>query len=132
MNNEIINAVKRLERAGSENSRATQKLKDACKQLGEFIEKQVPHNVRLPRNYIVKETSNSYYLVKIKNAFAYGEEVEYFGNTITDPYKEPSRLLCLQFAKDIAEGLLDEIAEFLEKRKEESEEAEKILIAKID
>ena len=122
--------MKRLERAGSENSRATQKLKDACKQLGEFIEQQVPHNVRLPRNYIVKGISNSYYLVKIKNIIFYDEEIECFDDAITD--QEPSRLLCLQFAKDIAEGLLDEVAEFLEKRKEESEEAEKILIAKID
>jgi len=128
MENSIINALKRLERAGDENSRVTEKLKASCVELGEFIEKQVPHDVTLPRDYIVKTHRGSYYFGKINpdQSFAYDDEIYTINITV-----EPTRAICLEFAKDISEGLLDEIAEFLEKRIKKEEQAIKIIEEKL-
>jgi hypothetical protein len=128
-NNSIINAVKRVERAGSENSKVTEKLKVACIELGKFIEKQVPNDVKLPRDYIVRTFDSTYYLGKIDHD-AKQEDVDWINGEpyaparlITNKYNPPTRKICLEFAKDISEGLLDEIAEFLEDRIKKEEEA---------
>lgn len=135
---DIINAVKRLERSGDENSKATKKLHEATRNVAQLIEDQCPVGVDLPRGYrVIKRKSNvgsAHYL--LAGADQYGD-AEYwidghgsylhgdFGAWIPDQTRAGS----LKFARDVAEGLLDEIAEFLEKRKEESESAARALEA---
>ncbi len=148
MNNEttkengVIDALKRLERAGSENSRTTQKLRAASVVIADEIVKSVEaaqaESVELPRGYVVvdqysnigcftqlrtpsmadgwedsrRETLNS-------DSTAPGEK--YLHGDFNKTFFVAGRESILQFAADIADGLLDEIAEFLEKRATENE-----------
>ncbi len=127
---DIINAIKRLERAGDENSKATKKLHDAVTRVCEdLIETTCPPHVLLPRGYMVQTNqSGAYYLTRDngKNEM-YPEFVEW-----QQIDRHHTREGSLQFAKDVAEGLLDEIAEFLEKRKDESETATTTLIKAVN
>lgn len=130
-NNSIINALKRLERVGDENSRVTQKLKEACFILAKQISENVPSRVGLPRGYFVETyTTNT----SPSDTFDYQLLKRYFDDdskrleidykTIIDFEDETtSRTACLEFAADIADGLLTEIADWLEARKAESEKA---------
>lgn len=137
----IIDALKRLERAGDENSRSTKKLVEAAVTLADAIEPKCPAYVELPRGYEVvrlgtQDGGYSRYLAKMG---AHHHEV---GNAVfgraendTDGYDyfaPASRIDALTLAKDIAEGWLVELAEFLEARAAENGAAtEKIESAKI-
>jgi hypothetical protein len=135
MENSIINSLKRLERVGGESSRVTQKLFESCIKIGDFICKQVPSNVELPRGYekVIRHHEFGWEILKLNDV----SEYERGGNiNVTSQYINGdfnywingiTRKLALIFAKDISEGLLDEISEFLEKRKKESEKAIEIL-----
>lgn len=144
--NSIINALKRLERAGSENSRATEKLHEAARIVASQIITVAPLYILLPRGYWVRKMNSNigseYFLVKstsVKNPpYELGDDmrgphewdlIDYWIDG-TDSYLHgdfqcrvpgQNREGSLRFAKDIADGLLDEIADFLEKRKAESE-----------
>ena len=126
-NNQIINAVKRLERAGSENSKATQKLREAAVTVAEFIIQQVgrPYSI-LPRGYRIEEfkIKGQEQLVLIAPATWHDGELESFllfdeelhptESYHWDDYiycKRPSKYTLLRFSEDIAAGLLDEIAD---------------------
>jgi hypothetical protein len=135
---DTIDALKRLERAGSENSKATAKLHEAASELAGRIIKAVPANVTLPRDYrVVKVKSN----VGEESFLVHGQadELDYdhwidgtgkylHGDCHCD-IPPQTREGSLQFAKDIAEGLLDEIAEFLDQRQCESDSATETLLA---
>ncbi len=141
----IIDSLKRLERAGEENSRMTQKLKNAAQEVAKKIIEEVPAGIELPRGYKVTKCiypdAHNYidpndgwdWCLKTKKSSGYTMDDRWYvfgvnqkGHTSSPNYEglEPAnRETCLQFAKDISEGLLDEIAEVLEKRAEESKKA---------
>ena len=137
---DLISAVKRLERAGDENSKATKKLHEAAKTVAYLIEAQAPVGVKLPHGYSVERVksnvgSDEFLTVPHDKVNEFGER-EYFwidgcGRYLHGDFHAQvpgqTRAGSLKFAKDVAEGLLDEIAEFLEKRKEESESAATVL-----
>jgi len=129
----IVDSLKRLERAGSENGRATKKLHEAACEVAEAIEKVVPAGVKLPRGYRKVERksniSSSEFLVKEVRCDRddpddrYGWKSYYIDGTggylhgdFNARIPAQTREGSLLFARDVAEGLLDEIAEFLEQR----------------
>lgn len=129
----IINALKRLERAGDENSRATEKLYEAAKKVAAFIEENVPAAVELPRGYKAIYVSSNIGSAKflVNETKERRVWIDGIGGYLHEDYncKIPAqtRTGVLDFAKDIAEGLLDEIALFLEKRAQESSEMTDVL-----
>ncbi len=132
----IIDAVKRLERAGDENSKATKKLHDAAATVAEIIERVAPLGVSLPRDYrVTRVRSNIGSDVFLLGGKAQYGDAEfwvdgigrYLHNDFNCDIPAQTRSGSLKFAKDVAEGLLDEIAEFLEKRKQDSEQAATVL-----
>lgn len=140
MSNDIINAVKRLERAGSESSRTTEKLFEAATKVAEIIEKQVPVGVILPRGYKVvrvkSNVSSEIFLAVVDswNCECVTGYIDGIGRYLHGDFScwipEQKRDIILQFAKDIANGLLDDIAEFLENRSKEENNFADILISK--
>lgn len=141
MANDVINAVKRLERAGSENSRATKKLHEAVRTVADFICDQVPRGVTLPRGYFTQRVHSNIggetflYLGTLYLGTGEDEAVGidttggYLHGDFNCPMPGQTRAGSLQFAKDVAEGLLDEIAVWLEQRASESDSATKTLEA---
>jgi hypothetical protein len=138
MNNSIINAVKRLERAGSENSRTTQKLFGAARQVAELIEDMVPAGEELPRGYYVKKVQSNIgyglflcYDELVENNLEITRYIDGIGGYLHGDFHcwipGQDRDTVLQFAKDVATGFLDEIAEWLEKRAEENQKATEVL-----
>lgn len=146
-NNSVINALKRLERIGDESSRVTEKLKQACTQVAEKILKSVPFSEtdikNLPRGYSIHVIEveeqysgsapfSSYYEYLIKDDIYWINNSDYW---VKPKYNNQMRLNkafnvemqtrvgCLEFAADISNGLLNEIADWLEERKTESEKA---------
>ena len=130
----IVNALKRLERAGDENSRTTQKMYEAANKIAEVIISSVPANVWLPRRYKVvvvnSNVTSAEFLVKHdqhdKHEWIDGTGA-YLHGDLRCWIPGQTRTGVLDFAKDIAEGLLDEIALFLEKRAQESSEMTDVL-----
>ena len=130
-----IDALKRLERAGDSQSRATEKLHKAAFAIALVIEKKVPDGVDLPRGYrVIREHSNvgsDLFLVLERGTDDYGEPMSYWidgtGGYLHGDFhaKIPAQTRegSLQFAEDIATGLLDDIAEFLEQRAAKEAEA---------
>jgi hypothetical protein len=121
--NSIINALKRLERAGKDNSRATQKLREAAIDVAQFVIDSTP------RAFICKELARGYKVLGIESNVG----KEYYFRVRGTGYDCTSRFLCiakghyqhgdfnawvdaatredvLSFAADVANGLLDEIA----------------------
>jgi len=131
--NGIINSLKRLERAGNENSRATQKLFKAANDVAAFIEEAVPFECELPRGYRIEKVRSNVgsasFLVK-EGEFGC-DYIDGIGGYLHGDFHcwipEQKRSAILQFAEDIATGLLDEIAEFLEKRADKSLSAAEVL-----
>ena len=130
MSNSVINALKRLERAGSEDSKATQKLCEAAAEVAEVIIKNVPVGVPLPRSYeVVKRHSNISYELFLINSD--GEYIDGIGRYLHGDLQcwipEQKRNVVLNFAQDIATGLLDEIADFIEQEAMKSNKATETL-----
>lgn len=148
MTNNIINAVKKLERYGNENSRTTEKLREAAYTVAEFIIQQVgrPKTI-LPRGYRIEEfkVSGEEKLILIAPATWHDGELESFllcneelhptESYHWDDYiycKRPSKYTLLGFSEDLASGLLDEIADQIEEETAELNSAvEKIKTAEI-
>jgi len=124
--NSVIDALKRLERAGSENSRATQKLRESATLVGNKIsyEMGLPRGIELPRGYTILGVGeyNQPYLHQSVGAGEWDGEPQ-FANV----EEGASRDVLLRFAADIAEGWLDEVAAFLEERVRESDNAVQVL-----
>ena len=126
--NSSIDALKRLERAGSENSRTTQKLREASVVVADTVVRAVEaaqaEGVELPRGYaVIDQYSNVGCFTQLRNddgetlnsdCATAGEE--YLHGDFNRTFKVVGRDGILQFAADIADGLLDEIAVFLEER----------------
>lgn len=141
MSDNIVNSLKRLERAGSAASRASEKLFEAALDVAGEIEKNVENadavGVNLPRGYhVFRQKSNigsCLFLSRFTGEFdeQYGypksESIDGTGGYLHGDFHseapEATRESVLQFAKDVSEGLLDEIAEFLEKRTAVSDSA---------
>ena len=116
--NDIINALKRLERIGSESSRTNQKLREAVEVVADKIIDLFPEGVDLPRRLKIVEEQDedpqegSYYLLAYEDpdesgAYAYGGTIHRVsGGEISTIYR---------FAQDLADGLMNELAEWLEK-----------------
>lgn len=131
---DTIAALKRLERAGSENSRVTEKLHEAANEIASQIEPNVPVNVTLPRRYMVREIRSNVGSEKFLIRASDGDEeiwIDGTGNYLHGDFHceipAQTREGSLLFAKDIAEGLLDEIAQFIEERTAESDAARRQL-----
>jgi hypothetical protein len=122
MNNSIINSLKRLERLGSENSRLTQKAREAANDIEDKITELMPEGISLPKNYKIIDKNGAKYLIqqeKYYGAKANGtiikeDEEGYidYGYRVNDG----TRGVILEFAQDIANGLLEEFADFMQKR----------------
>ena len=106
---EIIDALKRLERIGSENSKTVEKVKQAADRLSKHLLSVVPEDAeRLPRGYIVLNRSAERVLA------IDGESPEVVSH---------SRHAALRFAEDVATGWLDDLADWLQAQATESESA---------
>lgn len=137
----VIDALKRLERAGDESSRSTKKLVDAAITLAKAIEPMCPAYVKLPRGYEVvrlctQDSANIRYLAKLNTPHhEFGNAVFGAASNETDGYDyfaPASRIDALTLAKDVADGWLAEVADFLLARAKENIGAcEKIESAKI-
>jgi hypothetical protein len=140
MDQSYKNALARLERVGGEHSRATEKLHQAAVTIAGLIEEQVPCDVDLPRGYRVVRIKSyidvAKFLVKSGVDGCQPEDWKeywidgsggYLHGDLSCFIPAQTRAGSLQFATDIAEGLLNEITEFLEKRAMEAETAAKEL-----
>jgi hypothetical protein len=129
-NNNVINAVKRLERAGSENSRATQKLFEAASKVAGLVEKMAPDSVKLPRGYKVIYASANiggcHFLIRGDEEEENADFIDGIGEYLYGDFNcfipNQTRRSVLKFAEDIAGGWLDEVAAFLEERAKKSDE----------
>ncbi len=138
---ELLAAVKRLEKAGKEDSQATARVHKASAWVARWIEDHVPAGVELPRGYRLRLVRSNMGLVKfltlpfvmqtkfepvnceywIDGVGGYLDGDYYWG--IPGQTREGS----LQFAKDVGEGLVQEISQFLEDRAKQSVQAAGIL-----
>jgi hypothetical protein len=124
--NSIINAVKRLERVGSEHSKATEKLFAACTEVAGFllehVGEDIPFGMRSAR--ISGPAATHPYRVVYHEPEEFtdyqGYQLEYFGKVIarTGRPQEWDRRTALGFAADLANGLLDEAIAAVEKETE--------------
>lgn len=133
----IIDTIKRLERARSGGSRAGATVRQAAADVARFIMDSVPIGSDLPRGYGTIERRSStggsatFLVSPPGDPDECGNRVSHYING-WDGYlhgdfrcelREPSRECVLDFARDIAEGLLDEIAAWLDARAAEDEAA---------
>lgn len=107
----VIDALKRLERWGSEDSKATQKLRDAASSLAAHISTLVPSDTELPRGYSARQYGNA------ASLYLWEPDDNDWASVAH------TRDNALDFAEDIATGLLDELAAWLEQRTGESDGA---------
>lgn len=128
----LIDSLNRLQRAGAENSRATAKLHEAVRDVADLIERTAPHDAVLPRGYIVREIYSNVGATTLlyhksgddENCIDYDGPRYLHGDFSMDmSCDRQNRRLSLQFASDIATGLLDEISAFLEARAEQADAA---------
>lgn len=121
---DIIDSLKRLERVGSENSKTTQKLIDAARELASLITQQcgLP-NFPDSENIILNEDRLEPF-AKFQYFVANGRLVN--GKRSTErhnAYVDETRDDALAFSKDVANGLLDYIVRVIEERQAESTES---------
>lgn len=113
---DVIDAVKRLERAGSEHSRATEKLCEAAAKLAEHV------NVIWPREAEAYQSRG----VQISQGTI---TVDYWttdGDVFTErlhPHGVNSRGAAMRLAELVADGLLTELADWIEQQVEDAEAA---------
>lgn len=130
MEKNIINSLNRLARLGQENSRMTEKAREAANVLEEKIIKIMPENTSLPMGYIIISNDNGDFLMKEGTAEDHtgsaciGECDYVFGKS---QVFKGSRQAILDFSEDLANGLLDKFADFMEERRERMEAAEKTI-----
>jgi hypothetical protein len=145
----ITDDLKRLERAGQENSTYTQKLKDATARIAGEIIKNIEDGFDCPddgfkryrltkKNNLPHAHDDDIYLVIHSNGncyIGYNDDIEKscelngFGwpESASFSLENPTRKRAFRFAEDIASGLLNRITICLESRKKNNEEALKKL-----
>lgn len=115
-----VEALARLEKAGTEHGKSIHKLREAARMIAEKIEQICPIDVELPRGYRVVEVKSNVgdacFLV-LGTDYIDGDGC-YMHGDFNCFVPASSREGLLQFAKDIASGLLDDLSEFLEQRTE--------------
>ena len=128
-NNSIINSLKRLERLGDENSRLTQKARKAANEVEKMIVDIMPLNVSLPEDYRLVSHNDGYYLCYEIDDEDGGDVNYWIGSCCYPAIKiyDGSRNTILKFSKDLANGLLEKFADFMEKRNAETENASTVI-----
>jgi len=140
----VIDDLKRLERAGGEYSKTSQKLREAVISVAEKIlelTESLPEGTELPRDYLIDTRCGGSggnrvcyrYLIKVEKIPDLGYEEYKIVNGALDKdfyimgdivdgtlVRVVPRELCLQFAKDVATGWIDEVAAVVEKFTEET------------
>jgi len=122
----VIDDLKRLERTGSEESRATEKLINAAKAVTAHIAEQFVgfrdgtyHVSRSDANYVIAVNNGGAIFSRI--------DVSHCGSVTWSDPRYIGREAALKLASSIASGLLTEIADWLDERKIEAKEATAIL-----
>lgn len=123
---DIINSLKRLERVGSENSKTTEKLISAVLELSYLICKQFDprpgdsYRIQFPVDPGYTETqfgnipnNPSYYYVKLVKG-----EMCLFNSG--NEFVGKNRKTALEFAENIANGLLEQVSRVLEEKRAEA------------
>lgn len=138
--NNIINALKRLERAGSEHSKSTQKLCDAAVVVADMVADLVPISreaypslVMLPRGYSVGLAGCD----RRAEQFLYSPLDTDGIRTAFNSYRADdngmvrcygiSRKSALAFARDVADGWLDELGDWLQEQASQAARATKVI-----
>jgi len=121
MSNDVINAVKRLERVGSETSQSTAKLIEAAKTILQEIDRLIspiggggnrPGVVLIPHEVAAKHN-----LTSTAGTLATRDWV---AQSLSS---EPDRVAALRLASAVAGGFLDDLAAWAEARIQEQESA---------
>tara|TARA_Y100000310_G_scaffold208417_1_gene209011 strand:+ start:347 stop:763 length:417 start_codon:yes stop_codon:yes gene_type:complete len=134
----IVDALARLERAGQEHSRTTQKLRNAAVVLAAHVCTIVPEGVGLPRGYRVARLRSNVDSELFLEAPWRSDEWEesapllnatggYLHGDFSMPLPIVTRDDVLRFAGDVAGGWLTELAEWLERRCDTAQAAAKVL-----
>ena len=101
--------IARLERAGAEHSAWMEKLSNAVDNMAKHLAKTLPHQREsLPRGYFFESCPNGDYAL-IKGSKISLRNTSFGGKCRKD---------LLDFAADVADGWLNEVAEYLEKETE--------------
>jgi hypothetical protein len=108
---QVVDALKRLERAGDANSQTTRKLVEAADRLAQRIVEQYEARDKYVADIAPQFTRARY---SVLNGRLVNAESRYVAE---------NRITALAFALDIADGLLDGIAESMENRNQESRQA---------
>lgn len=130
---DVTTAINRLQRAGADSSRATKKLHEAADQAALMVIEALPrelvsafdpdHGVQdsiLPRGYYVQRVrsnvGSALYLMSRSDEWIGGQGTlgGYLHGDFHASTGEQTREGSLRFAKDVAEGWLDELSAFLE------------------
>ena len=139
--NKLLAAAKRLEKAGKDDSQATARVHKASAWVASWIEDHVPAGLELPRGYRLRMVRSNMGLAKfltlpfVMQTKFQPVDCEYWidgvGGYLHGDYycgiPGQTREGSLQFAKDVGEGLVEEISQFLENRAKQSDEAAEIL-----
>lgn len=127
---DIQAAITKLERAGSEHSRANRRLREAATALSIKLEESgVPIGVKLPRGYkFIERRSNIG-----SDVFLVDEDGDFVDTSRAGGYylhgdfnawiPGSSREAVLSFARAIADGWLDELNEWMEERTQAANKA---------
>jgi len=112
--NSVINALKRLERAGAENSETTRKLIEATRVLSEAVAARIKSDyMELPAFYRCRfHGEDTCWLESSEGTMGW-----------SSLSANCDRDMALRFAGNIAQGWLNEVVQLLEKRKQEDQEA---------
>jgi hypothetical protein len=130
---DVIDSLKRVERVGSENSKTTEKLIKAASEVADRIVSQFANggeDVVLETQYVLETTDEegrSVTHIKLRTEFAgyciRAGRLRFGDRNSDEDYVAQNRANALRFSKDIANGLLDVIAEIIERRNAETAEA---------
>lgn len=130
--NSIINSVKRLERAGDEHSRATEKLINAAEAFLIWLDRELPPDFYGSAK-IGTETvyvANRYHEPEHRDLYD-GYEIKIDGFGVWRGIPRVNRFQALTLAGYVAGGLLAEIAKALETEASKAEEGAQALTAAI-
>ena len=121
MNNSIINSLKRLERVGQENSRVTGKLKIACEEVGELLEKRLKP---FQKNIEFQSITGKLYFDLGELVFNYDNNLHIMNQhryQVCPKNEYITRECALYFAEAIANGLLEKVSDWITKKNIESQ-----------
>ncbi len=119
----VIDSLKRLERAGAEDSKTTAKLVAAARDLAAYLEREV-----LPKD--VREEWPAPYLTTQGDGWAWNGRVLYRGHPDFEEApasKDWQRGEALLFAEFIADGWLERVADWMETRTQQASAAAETL-----